>query len=48
MQVKFYLKHAERGGGGGTKSFEVVLTWKLEYLAKLMGVGGGGAKSFDP
>ena len=31
------------GGGGGTKSFEVVLTWELEVLAIVM---GGGCKSF--
>ena len=30
---------------GGTKSFEVVLTWELEVLAILM---GGGRKKFPP
>ena len=30
--------------GGGTKSFEVVLTWELEVLAIAM--GGGGRKMF--
>ena len=33
-------------GGGGTTSFEVVLTWELEVLAIVM--WGGGAKSFYP
>ena len=50
FKVKFYPyeKEAEhvlamlKGGGGGTTGFEVVLTWKLESLAILM--GGGGAK----
>ena len=31
--------------GGGTKSFEVVLTWELEVLAIVM---GGGCKKFPP
>ena len=41
------FRHAEEGGGG-TTSFEVVLTWELEVLA----IGAqkvstlGGAKSF--
>ena len=30
---------------GGTKCFEVVLTWELEVLAIVM---GGGAKGFHP
>ena len=35
-----------KGGGGGNKSFEVVLTPELEVLAILMGLwGGGGVKS---
>ena len=34
------------GGGGSTKSFEVVLTWELEVLAIVM--GGGGAKGYHP
>ena len=43
------------GGRGGTQSFGVVLTWELEVLAIVMGVGskrfrplkgGGGATSF--
>ena len=29
------------GGGGGTESFEVVLSWELEVLAIV--IGGGGA-----
>ena len=33
-------------GGGGTTSFEVVLTQELEVLAIV--IGGGGAKSFHP
>ena len=32
-------------GGGGTTSFEVVLTWELEVLAIVM---GGGRKKFPP
>ena len=32
-------------GGGGTKCFEVVLTWELEVLAIVM---GGGHKKFPP
>ena len=41
------FSHAEgRGGGGeGTNSFEVVLTWELEVLAI---VKRGGATSFHP
>ena len=35
------FSHGE-GGGGGTKSFEVVLTQELEVLAIVM--GGGGAQ----
>ena len=31
---------------GGTKRFEVVLTWELKVLAIVM--GGGGAKSVHP
>ena len=33
-----------KGGGGGTTSFEIVLTQELEVLAILL----GGAKSFHP
>ena len=33
-------------GGGGTTSFEVVLTQVLEVLA--IGMGGGGRKRFHP
>ena len=39
------FSHAE-GGGGGTQSFEVVLTQELEVLAILMEVGGGGHQKF--
>ena len=38
------FSHAE-GGGGGTTSFEVVLTWELKALAI---VKGGGGKKFPP
>ena len=34
------------GGGGVTKSCEVVLTWELEILAIV--IGGGGRKKFPP
>ena len=44
-----------KGGGGGHKSFEVVLTWELELLAILMGehkkfpsFKGGGRKKVLP
>ena len=40
---KVFFNHAE--GGGGTKSFEVVLTRELEVLAIVM---GGGRKKFPP
>ena len=40
---KSFSRAEEEGGrGGGTKSFEVVLTWELEVLAIVM--GGGGAQ----
>ena len=35
-----------KGGGGGTKSCEVVLTWEFEILSLV--IRGGGAKSFHP
>ena len=39
---------AEVGGGGGTKGFEVVLTWELEVLAIVIWGGGRGRKKFPP
>ena len=43
MGVEQVLGMLKRGGGG-TTSFEVVLTWELEVLAIVM----GGTKSFHP
>ena len=40
----FLFSRAE-GGGGGTKSCEVVLTWELEILAIVI---RGGRKKFPP
>ena len=52
-QVNFYPYKKGGGGksficaegGGGTKSFEVILMWDLEVLAIVM---GGGRKKFRP
>ena len=37
--AEFFLAMLKWEGGGGTTSFEVVLTWELEVLAIVMGVG---------
>ena len=42
----FVLAVLKGGGGSGTKSFEVVLTWELEILAIV--IGGGERKKFPP
>ena len=40
--AEFCFSRAEGGGGGSTKSCEVVLTWELEILAIV--IRGGGAQ----